>query len=362
MAWISTNEVDIGMKAGATWDTAADMTSGSAGLLHASTLSVQGAFDEFSPRDIGFDNFRTKMTKLGFNLNMSITCDMTYNGLWVQLLAAFMGTTTASPAETTVGEGDYAHNIDLASSNTGKFVTLAFKVEDDYALEIPSFKVTSVSITQPTNGVGQITFNGIGSRIVDNASVTNSIADINALSYPTYEECVLGNTNHYLRIDTYSTVSSLTNSDDKKILSYTLSLSRPLNPRFALRGADSKYTIEPLQLGVTTGTLAFQMAEIDNSQIDGIVEWLAATKKMAEIFIDGTQIGAGVNRSFKFQMPYMELAGAMPTGYDVPSNNALMQPTFTYNLLAASAAPSGMTGVTKYLRVAQIGPRSAAWL
>lgn len=361
MAWIASNEVDIGIKTGATWDTAADMAT-NATLLRVSNITVSAAFQEFSPRDIGFDNFRTVVTKLGLDVNVTITADVSYDGVWLHLLAALMGTSTSSPSETTSSQGDYLHNIDLASSNYGDFVTIAWKVEDDYVLEIPSLKITSFSLTHPANGVGQITFQGIGSRVVDNASVTNSVSDLNALSYTTYEPAVLGATNHYLRIDDYSTGTALSNADDKNILSYNLAITRPMQNRLTLRGANSKYTLEPLQLGVTTGTFGFQMSLIDNSAIDGIVEWLGATKLMAEVFFDGSQIGSGVNRSIKLQLPYLEHIGAMPTGYDVQSNNGLMQPTFTYNLLQAPSAPSGMSGVTNYLRVAQIGTRSTGWL
>ena len=361
MATISVNEVDICIDKAATWGTAVDLTTAGR-LIHASNWSVTGAFDEFSQNDIGFDNFRTEVERLGFNLDVSMTCDLSYHGQWLMILASIMGTSTASPAETTGGQGDYLHVIDLASNNKGKFMTAAWSVEDDYVLEIPSIKWHTFTIESNANGVGTFSAQGIGDRLVDNASASNTYAEITAETYPTYQACVLGGTNHYMRFDDYSTTTALTNADDKNILNYKLTIARPMQKRFTLRGANSPYSLEPLQLNKTTGEFQFQMSEIDNAQIDGIVDWLAQQKVMSELFFDGAQIGTGVNTSIKIQLPYMEHKGTMPTGYDVPSSNTLMQPTFMFNLLKATTAPSGMSGVTNYARINTIDERITARL
>lgn len=359
MATISVNEVDVCIDKASTWGTAVDLTSAGK-LIHVSNWSVSAAFDEVTQNDIGFDNFRTEVERLGINVDVSMTCDLSYHGQWLMILASIMGTSTGSPAEQTGAAGDYLHAIDLTSNNKGKFMTAAWTVEDDYVLEIPSIKWHSFTIESNANGVGTFSAQGIGDRIVDNASASNTYAEVTGRSYPTYQACVLGGTNHYLRFDDYSVSTALTNADDKNILNYRINVARPMQKRFTLRGANSPYSLEPLQLNKTTGDFQFQMSEIDNSQIDGIVDWLAQQKAMAEIFFDGAQIGAGVNTSIKIQLPYLEHKGAIPSGYDVPSSNTLMQPTFMFNMLKAPAAPSGMTGVTNYLRVTSIDERSAA--
>lgn len=362
MASISVNEVDILIDKASTWGTAVDATSAGR-LLHVSNLTVSPAFEEFTSPMIGFDNFIDSVTRLQLGLNVSVTCDTSYGGQWLLILASLLGTATASPAETTGGQGDYAHNFDLASNNNGKFTTLAWTVETDYALEIPSIKWSSVSVQQNNNGVGTVTFQGIGDRVVDNASVVNTYTEIMAETHPTYQAAVLGSTagtNHYLRLNAQAG-AGLTSGENIEILNWGFTLERPMQARYVLRGANSAYTLEPLQLDKSRGEFFFQAAEINDGAINGIVEWLANSQKKAEVFMDGAQIGSGVNTSLKFQFPKLFPAGAMPTGYDVPSANALMQPTFRYQLAKASAAPTGMTGVTNYLRAVTIDTRSTAY-
>lgn len=359
MAAIAVNEVDVGIKKGSTWGTAADLTSAGK-LMHLSNLTVTANVDEHVRRDIGFDNFRTDIDRLGHNVDVSITCDLSYHGAWLDVLASVLGTSTSSPAEENENEGDYKHEMDLTSRNAGKFSTLVWTHESDAVLEIPSIKWHTFTIESAANAVGTFSAQGIGDRVVRNSSASNTYAEVTALSYPTYQAAVLGGTNHYFRFDAYSADTALTSADDKKILNYRIVVSRPMQRRMVLNGASTPYTLEPHQLGLTTGELVFQMSEIDDSQIDGIVDWLDQTKRMAEIFFDGAQIGGGSNTSIKIQLPYIEHKGSMPTGYDVPSNNTLMQPTFSFNLLQAPAAPAGMTGVTNYIRVTSIDEYASA--
>lgn len=353
MASISTPEVDAIIRLGSTWGTAVAVDTVTAGQsIHLSQLSITDGFEEFQPRDIGFDNFVTKITRMKRSVGVNITCDLAYHGAWLFILACIMGGDSVSGSTP-----EYTHTMDLTSNNNGKFTTMAFKVEDDYALEMPSIKWTSFTIQSDANGVGTFSAQGIADRIVDNASVVNTITKINAASYPTYDAAVLGGTNHYFRTNTASG-SGLTSGEDKNILSYSISISRPFNPRFTLRGANSAYTLEPRQLGPTIGTTSFKMSEINDATIDGYNEFLSQTKKKIELFCDGTLISA-VNASMKIQIPAAE--SKMPQGYDIPNNSSLMQPTYTYNLLKAAAAPTGMSGVTNYARFVFINERASAY-
>jgi hypothetical protein len=347
MASIGTNESTVGIKTGATWDTASDMTSGGQ-LFRVSNFSVNARFGEHEVRDIGFDNFQRSRIKLNQECDVTISADITHEGLWLKLLAAFLGSSTGSPAEQTGGQGDYLHVMQMASSPT-KFVTLAWLCEDDYVLEIPSFKPASISIQWGANTVGTFTCTGIASRVVDNASATNSVSDLSGLSYPTtYEPAVLGGvdatSSTYFRFDDYSSSVALSSDDNKAIMNFNLNMSRPLQRRNVLRGADSAYTLEPHQAGLIQSTISFQMSEVDNAQIDGIADWLASDRKMAELAVVGDQIGSGLNSKILMRFAQLEHVGQMPTGYDIPGNNQLMQPTFTFNVLSVTTQPASMGG------------------
>jgi len=190
----STDLMDVGVALGSTWHTAADFSS--AGDLIHCRMGLNAGYGLFTPRDNGFNNFRGSITRLAKNVGVQITCDLAYDQAWMMLLFAFLGQSTASPSENNVGEGDYAHTGAMAEE-TGKFVTLGWLIEDDEAVEIPSAIVQSISIQSDVNGVGTFQANLIADQIVGPGSVTNSVADIQGLSYPTFEAAVFGDTNHY---------------------------------------------------------------------------------------------------------------------------------------------------------------------
>ena len=364
MAVISRDESKIWIGNGTTWGTAVDLTSSNKGKLLHGRLTFDAGFGEYTPRDIGFGNFVTTVVRLNLSLSVTLTCDMSYVNVWPQIVANVMGTSTASPAEQTVSQGDYLHNIDLASSNWGKFQTLAWLVEDDYCLEIPSVKWMGFQMTSGVNEVGTITFNGVGNRIVLSASASNTAAEISAGSYEgTFEGAPLGvmNSGHYARFNAQGG-SGLSSGDNTEIMNFSLGITRPMEPLYVLNGASSAFTKEPRQNGLTTGTFSFKFWKIDDSVRDWIADWLNKTELKGELYMDGSAIASGVNRSIKLQLPRMSPDGAVPTDYDLPDNTSFSAPTMTYDLLQASSAPTGQSGVTNYLRMAVVSTRSVTLL
>lgn len=358
MAIISTNDVVAGLKKGATWGTEPDMTSGGINL-YASNITVNAAFGDFLARDFGQGGKRTNNARLALNASVSITCDVTYGQAWLALFAGVAGT-ESSPSEQTGSQTDYLTTHDIADSIFGLFWNLAYSIETDRTIAIYSMKVTSFSYQQGVNNAGSITFNCIADRVVEGSQ--NTVAEITALTDYAYETATMGGTNHYFRIDSYSVGTALTSGDDKTITNIAFSLSRPMQPRFGLRGANTAYTLEPVQVGPIEATLTVTMSELDNATYDMLTQWSTPGFLMAEYFIDGSQIGTGVNRSLKWQFPYLKVTGQFPAGHDVPNNATLLNPSITYHMLKAPAAPSGMSGVTDLVRLTSIGPtRSTKW-
>lgn len=356
MASISTLEAKIAIGMGAAWGTARDLTTANVGrILNVTSWDDTAAFGQFDPPDTGFDNFFTGSTNLELKVSVSGGGSFTFDGPWIQVLAAFMGAATASPAETTAGQGDYPHVLDMTSSLIGRFITASRLIEDDYALESPSIKITSFKIGSSVNGVGTWSFTGLADRQIPTTSTpTNTAAEIVALAVSTYNPQALGGANHYFRMNN-QTAGALSNANDLPIMEWNLDLTRPFQERYELRGVNSKFTQEPFQAGQNVGQLSFKLSKIDDSVVDIMPDYFAGTEKKAELFIDGSQIGTGVNRSMKVQFP--RLYPLPPSGLNIPSGNSLMQPTLNYRVLAAAAAPTGMTGVTKYNRFTFINQR-----
>lgn len=359
MSIITTNDVVAGLKKGATWGTEGDITSSGINL-YASQISIGGGFADFLPRDFGQSGKRSNNARLQADFNVTITCDLTYGQAWLALLASLFGT-ESTPAEQTASQADYLTTHDVADSSTDLYWTLVYSIETDRTIAIPSLKVTGMTLTQAINGAGSVTFRCVADRVIESSA--NTVAEVTALTDYAYETCTLGGTNHYFRIDSYSTGTALTSADDKTITAYTFTLDRPHQPRRGLRAALTPYTLQPLQVGPINSTLQVTHSELDNATFDMFGQWASPSFLMAELFVDGTVIGTTVNRSLKWQFPYLKIKGAIPTGHDIPNNNSLLQPTVVYDCLKAAAAPAGMSSVTDLCRLTSIGPtRSTKWL
>lgn len=358
MARLDPNEVKVGIGMGSTWDTARDLTASNVGkLLHASQFGPSGGFGEFVRPDVGADNYETTSDRQELNLTVSMGATMTYDGIWMQAFAALMGTVTSVPAETTGGQGDYAHNIDLASKLDSRYLCAAQLIEDDYVAEYPSIKMVSGRLEGGPNRPGTFTGSGIASRILFTPDTpTNTHTEVAALTDPTYNPATLGGTNHYLRINAQAG-GSLSSTNDIPILSWFIDIQRPMSPRHALRGANTAYTKEPLQKGPTVVGFGFQLDEATDTVLDGLAAWKAGTEYKAELFMDGLVIGTTVNRSIKFQFPRLKPVVGLPDGYGVNGATGDRFPTLTYKALKPTAAPTGMTGVTTPLRAALVHTR-----
>ena len=357
MSVISTGQTVAALKKGSSWGTEADITSGGM-FFKASSISPSGGFADFIPRDFGTAGKRTSQARLQGDFTCKIVTDLTYGQPWLALLAGHLGT-ESTPAEQTPSQTDYLVTMDLADDVFGTYWTLVYTIETDRVIVLPSLKIIGVTIEVAPNQAGTVTFDAIMDTIAESSA--NTAAEINAITALNYETATLGGTNHYFRSNV-DTGAGLSSGDDKAIAGFTMSLTRTHKTRFGLRGANTKYTMEPKQVGDIEGTVTITHSELDNATYDMWTEWASVPYRKAELFMDGSIIGSTVNRSFKWQFPYLQSVGALPGGHDIPNNNSLFNPSITYRMLKRSAAPTGMTGVTDYLRFTEIHPtRSTKW-
>lgn len=367
MAAIPGSLMTAALVQGGTWGSAADAAAGSpkAGRkFHVSSVSINSSFGSSTTADNGYDNFLTALTQQELTVEVSITCELTIANIWPQALYSFMcgGGVTQTPAENNTGEGDYLHVGTMTSSVAGEFLTFAHKLEDDKAMEIPSLKITGITTGMTVNRVPTITFTGIGDKVVYPA-VTNTHTKIDTLDAdPTYR-VAYGAANHYFRLATRSTSTELDSGDDLQITAWNMSMQRAYDRGFVLRGANSKYTLEPLQIGPITGTLSFTLLSYDDAVKDIMADWLANTAMMASCYMDGTQIGAGDNRSLQFLWNKLQPTGPIPSP-NGPSGNGRVSPTMQYTILDVDTdtetATAGMT-TTKAMRVEVVTERSAKY-
>lgn len=358
----STGRQLIGFNEGATWDTAVALTGG-VGVHGRVSYSISR--NEFRTIDVGFGLKVFDMTKLDVDVGVRFNCDLFFGSHATQLIAMILGSGLVA-AETTASQGDYPHTFDFEEVNDGLFTTLtaSYGSRTTDVIEFPSVKWNRLKLTLNNNQIAQLEAEGVASRMVITGTV-NDRDDLEALTYAETSDSddryvAVGSANDYFRINDASG-AALDSTHNFEILTLEYEINRPMQSIKPLRGANSRYTIEPVQLDPATETLTIQFAEIDTSKYDFLAKWAADTRQKAELYVAGSQIGTGVRRSFRIQWPKLSWPGELPSGVDLPNNNTLMQPTVVLRPLSATAAPSGMTGVTD-TRIVAVNGRATAYL
>lgn len=359
MAEISTSEVEFAAMPADDWGTAVALSG--AQKVHG-TYSITNSLGTFSPNGVGFDNFVTETIELDESCEITVTVDLRFSCVSMQLAAMVLGNDVVT--EVTTDEGDFSHVIHLQNKNFGLFTTFvgSFGTLSGDTLEIPSVKWTGMNCKQTAPGVGTLTFKGLGDRLLLGGA-TNNLAALAACTFedddiPTWAS--LGGANHYFRAND-SSDAALDSGDDKEIMNYEFDINRPMNGKRTLRGGLTRFIKEPLQQGATAGTLKVQLGRILASEWNLPSLRTNRTYQKVEIYQDGAAIGLGVNRSYKWRFPY-----AWPkdvTGFDAPNNNSEMLPTIEFDLHKRNAgAPTGQTGATNYAQLTAVGTRETAYV
>lgn len=359
MAKIQFNDVKAGIKQGTTWGTAADLTS-SAGLIHFDSLTVSNTSEYIPIRTTS--NSPADILRGAVSANVTLVAKLGFNSLMFQGLAAIFGT-SAAPTEVTGGQSDYLHLLKAANSVLGKYLTIAALKESDQVIEIPSFKPISAVIRFDVNQVPVLTISGIADRVIDSAvsAVSNTAAEVSALTLPTVKGAIeaFTGTNMYVRLDDYSVSTALSSADDQLISSLEFTFTRDGDAVRTTRAANTRYVIEPHQLGLTTCQVALQYEAIDDSEQNPNSHVENETTKMMELFYDGDQIGSGTNYSAKLAIASMK---AVSQADFVAAEGQRLKDGITYRAVVPAAAAAGMSGNTDLCQLSLTNTRSSALL
>jgi hypothetical protein len=350
---ISVSNIKVGICThSGTYGTAANMST-TAGAVSArlSSLTYDATDNDIVPEVVGQASQASTIEKTSRAVNVSMSFDLGYNEAAIGICtAALLGTVNASGVVATVGQGDYVHSMAL-EGDSNRDITISFlKHADDEVIEFPTVTLTDMTVTADNVGRSTVTFNGIASNIVNDADAVNDATIVNALPLSSnYRLAVLGQgancATHYFRLADRSTSVPLDSGDDMAITNFTATITRPLDPFYTLTACSSKNTKRPKQVGLIEGTLEVTLGEVDSAVYDALDKWDNAADLMAEVNIDGVDIGTGNPAGFKFQFPHLKPAAAAPAlGFD--SVSTLVQPTISFRLLTngdISDASAGMT-------------------
>lgn len=268
-----------------------------------------------------------------------------YNDYSYILEALAMG----SPAAVTISASaagqttSWQHIHDLADVIDGLGATFAF----DKSLYVDEFsaKIIGWDLEVGDGGVFKQTFNVVGGAPT-NLSSTNINSTVAGATFPSLGNRIFRR-QATLRMNLQS-AGSLTASDAVQYETIKLSWRRPQD--FAhVGGSDS--IIEPADTGTPTFTLEITHPRMTTTSANSLYGGLRdATVFKADLTAQGSYINSTDQYKALYQMPHLQLRD-----FETPVVGLnQVKPKSVYDLRLASAAPTGMSGITRPFRLTRI--------
>ena len=263
-----------------------------------------------------------------------------YENGFDRLLALFMGA-TASPAEQNGGQGDYLHRITFNDTPNPNYGTFAFESSSSTVIEMPSCSVTELTIRQDAfKDFLRYSATLLGNNVLF-ASTTNNNAAINSTATLADSELAVAGFDADFWLNAQSG-GALSSGDQLDITSLNLSLQIPQSHVGEARGAAGHG--QPRQDDGVLGTLQITFKE--NADNTYHTAWSAETTYKCRYGIEGTQIGSGDNKTIAIYCPRLKMINAPVYGISSGGFNPV---TLTFEILQASANPTGLNDVLPYV-------------
>lgn len=336
-----------GQDASPTFGTAELLAAGDGFCFNSLVHSTNPTELSAAPLGCGFQMLK-EATQGALSPAQTVETNPTYQDAMIAAIATFFGT-AAAPVEQTATEGDYLHQF--LYNATLAFGTLAFESSTTTVIEWPSAYASTLRIAASeipnylALGVDFVS----GDRELSSATNTNGTMASVTISD---DEQIIVNHDSDFQINLQSG-GALSGSDQLDIVSYELTLSRP--KRYVREITGSLGLSAPVADGLMEGELTVVLNELADHTYFTASEADTVYKALFEI--EGTQIGAGLNKTFRVNLPGMQLV--QDPNYDI-SDAGLNPHTLTFKLLEADTAPTGLTDTKPYIDV--INERSTAYI
>jgi hypothetical protein len=265
--------------------------------------------------------------------------DSFQNVLWA--LACGTGGTSPTQLGTTTA---YTNTFEPATSKTGLFATIV-RDKIEYISEVPSAKCSGFDLSFGDNGRAAVTWFFTGTKEVVDSAI-NTSTQISALTFPTQGMRAFFKQATF-RINAASG-GALSSSDAVSITDLKLSYRQPMDELF-IAGKD--YVCEPEDNAYPEISLDVTFARLDTTSEDYVGYHRDNTALKADVTLVGQTL-ATTNYGLLFQFPNLIVAEA-PVEFKGGAEN--IQPMAKLKAYKASAAPTGMTGVTRPFRITTTG-------
>lgn len=266
----------------------------------------------------------------------AVTAYMRYEGFDVAL-ALIMG--VAGVPSLAGAALAYSNTYSLASNITGLFATMAQKKLANKVWEFTSLKLHGFKLSAEMNKPVKLTLDGIADTL-DRTSATNDITSMAAVTMPDRENRIIMNKDTVVRINDQDG-AALGAGDELYPSSIEFSFNRPMDaePVAGQDGVD-----EPADNGFPIATLTMKFPRYNTANDAFFDDWDAFTSKKMDITFQGKLIEAGQYYQFKIPFPHVKVDNP-----EAPVSGPGKIPfSLSFQILAATAAPTGMTHTTPF--------------
>jgi hypothetical protein len=283
--------------------------------------------------------FATSSTPGETKLDASFNAYARYNDkVMLTMLAALFGT-AGVPATHAGGTLSKDHVLKIAQQTDGLFFTLAAKLGTGFVEEIPSWKIAKGVFTFETGKPVQVQFTGPGIDLVVDSAVNTigTFASVTVLE--TANRAYMGQA--VFRMNDASG-GALAGGDKIAPSKAVLTLERKLAGVYGAyndAGAGRDLIDEPTNDGQFSASLSLTFPRLANNT--GRLKIKAHTPQKLDITLTGPIIEGAIPYIMLFQCP-----NVVPKKSANPHKQGIIENTREYDVLGATAAPTGMAGIT----------------
>jgi len=347
MAGVSGSELKFAAKKASAWGTA--VACGAADGFLSLATGIKRDAEVLSDDSLG-QYFIAGATPGAVKVEGAIPRYLRYDGDDL-FLALFMGT-AGVPSVNSGYASAYDYVYDWAVNTDGLFATFC-KHMKNYIAEVASLKITGFTIKGETGKPLQISYDAIGNDVIT-TSVTNTTT--------TFGNVTIAETGNRLnfgqgvfRMNDASGIA-LGSSHVIAPSSFELTVKRKLTGVYgayktAFAGNAQDVIDEPTNDGQPEITLKLEFPR--HSAVTRLDELGNDTRKKCDIVFTGALIGGTANKTFRLQFPHL-----MMKSVDVADASGIIKEPVEYLVLPATAAPTGMTGITNPFRISGTNSRS----
>ncbi|MBI5634859.1 MAG: hypothetical protein HZA15_15435 [Nitrospirae bacterium] len=262
------------------------------------------------------------------------------------LIALAMGATGGAPTQQGATTA-YAQKFTLADNLDALFATLCVNngVNID---EVTSAKVAGFTLKGDVGKPLEITFSVIGNDRIT-GSVVNTLVTFADVTYAESGNRVLYS--HGVCRMNDQTGIALASGDKIYPSGFELSYKRKMS---GIYGAGGSFDVidEPTNDGIPDIKLKLDFPRYTSAEY--FTDWEANTAKKLDFTFTGGLIASTYYRTFKLSFPNLKYASV-----DLPIVAGILKQPIEFNVLGCSAAPAGMTGITRPFQIDVINQEDA---